>query len=120
MAYKDVKTEHAFQAFHKDLKNGEFPPVIFMYGEEGYLIRWAVGELANLFVDSSSRSVDYLIADEIENVAELTQACDTFSIFSEKRVIWAKDFPRRRTGAAAKIYCRSQSRHNTGLIMRKT
>lgn len=93
MAYKDVKTEHAFQTFHKDLKNGEFPPIIFMYGEEGYLIRWAVGELANLFVDSSSRSVDYLIADEIENVAELTQACDTFSIFSEKRVIWAKDFP---------------------------
>ena len=36
MAYKKTKTEHAYQLFHKDLKNGDIPPVIFMYGVEGY------------------------------------------------------------------------------------
>ncbi len=92
MAYKKTKTEHAYQLFHKDLKNGDIPPVIFMYGVEGYLIDWAAGALADKYADKSSMAADFLKLDEIENVNELIEACDTFSIFSTKRIIWAKDF----------------------------
>lgn len=92
MAYKNVKTEHAFQTFHKDLKTGIFPEVMFMYGEEEYLIQWACNSLANKFVDKSMRDIDFAKASENEGVDELLSLCDTFSIFSERRIIWAKDY----------------------------
>ncbi len=92
MAYKNTKTEHAFQTFHKDLKTGIFPEVIFMYGEEEYLIQWACNSLADKFVDKSMRDIDFVKAAENEEVDVLLGFCDTFSIFSERRVIWAKDY----------------------------
>lgn len=92
MAYKNTKTEHAFQTFHKDLKTNIFPEVIFMYGEEEYLIQWAANSLADKFVDKSMRDIDYVKSSENEEVQELIGLCDTFSIFSERRIIWAKDY----------------------------
>ena len=49
--------------------------------------------MADKYADKSSMAADFLKLDEIENVNELIEACDTFSIFSTKRIIWAKDFP---------------------------
>ncbi len=93
MAYQKKKSEHAFQVFHRNLKDGDFTPVIFMFGEEDYLINWAADSLADKYVDRSSVMSDFLRMDEIENVSELIEACDTFSIFSAKRIIWARNFP---------------------------
>lgn len=92
MAYKNTKGEHAFQTFHKDLKTAVFPNIIFMCGEEEYLIEWAAKSLADKFVDKSMRDMDFVKASETEEVDELIGLCDTFSIFSEKRIIWAKDY----------------------------
>lgn len=92
MAYNNTKTEHAFQTFHKDLKIGIFPEVIFMYGEEEYLIQWAVNSLANKFVDKGMRDIDYVKANENEEIDGLLAMCDTFSMISERRIIWAKDY----------------------------
>ncbi len=92
MAYKNVKTEHAFQTFHKDLKAGIFPEVIFMYGEEDYLTQWAVNSLADKYVDKGMRSMDFVKMGEDETVDEILGNCDTFSMISERRIIWAKDF----------------------------
>lgn len=94
MAYARNKTEHAFQIFHKDLKDGGFPPVIFMYGEEEYLIQWACDSLAEKFTEQSVRELDYVKIDEEDwEVDKLLEACDTFSVFSERRIIWANNFP---------------------------
>ena len=92
MAYNNVKAEHAFQTFHKDLKTNIFPEVIFMYGEEEYLIQWAVNSLADKFVEKSMRDIDYVKANENEEIDELLALCDTFSMMSERRIIWAKDY----------------------------
>ena len=92
MAYSNVKTEHAFQTFHKDLKLGIFPEVIFMHGEEEYLIQWAANSLADKFVDKGMRDIDFVKAGESEDVDELLAMCDTFSMLSERRIIWAKDY----------------------------
>ena len=53
MAYAQKKSEHAFQAFHRDLAEGNFPPVLFMYGEEEYLIEWAVQSLAEKYTEEA-------------------------------------------------------------------
>ena len=92
MAYNNMKTEHAFQTFHKDLKLGIFPEVIFMHGEEEYLIQWAANSLADKFVDKGMRDIDFVKASESEDVDELLAMCDTFSMLSERRIIWAKDY----------------------------
>ena len=92
MAYKSAKAEHAFQTFHKDLKTGFFPEVLFLIGEEEYLIEWAAKSLANKFVDKSMLDIDFVKMSENEELDEILASCDTFSIFSERRVIWAKDF----------------------------
>lgn len=92
MAYKNSKTEHAFKIFHKDLREDNFPPVIFMYGEEEYLIEWACKSLADKFTDSSMRSMDFVKLGEEDSAESLLSACDTFSVFSSKRIIWACGF----------------------------
>ena len=74
MAYNNAKAEHAFQTFHKDLKTNIFPEVIFMYGEEKYLIQWAVNSLAEKFVEKSMRDIDYVKANENEEIDEKISA----------------------------------------------
>jgi len=92
MSYNNTKTEHAFQTFHKELKNGVFPEVIFMFGEEEYLIEWAAKSLADKFVDKGMRDMDFIKISEAENVEDIVGLCDTFSMISERRIIWAKDY----------------------------
>lgn len=92
-AYNQAKTEHAFQTFHRDMAGGDFPPVIFMYGEEEYLTEWACRSLAEKFTDEAMREMDFVKLDGEEcSAADILEACDTFSIFSERRVIWANSF----------------------------
>lgn len=64
-----------------------------MYGEEEYLTEWACNSLAAALVDPSMREIDFVKIEEAEDADQLLTACDTFSMFSEKRVVWAKDFP---------------------------
>jgi len=93
MAYGKTKTEHAFQAFHKDLRSGDFSPVLFMYGEEEYLIEWACRSLAEKFTDEAMRDMDFVkIGDEECTADKILEACNTFSVFSERRIIWANNF----------------------------
>lgn len=92
-AYNQAKTEHAFQKFHKDLASGDFPPVMFMYGEEEYLIEWACKSLADKFTDRALREIDFVKTGEEDCTTDkILEACETFSMFSEKRVIWVRDF----------------------------
>ena len=93
MAYRNSVREHAFQRFHKDLKAKNFDNIIFMYGEEEYLIRWAAKSIAEPFTGGAMTDMDFVRIEEAENADTLLQACDTFSLFSEKRVVWAEDFP---------------------------
>lgn len=97
MAYKakygQTKEEHAFQTFHKELAGGTFPPVMLMYGEEEYLIEWACRSLAEKFTDEAMRNMDFVkLCGEECTVDGIIEACDTFSVFSERRIVWARDF----------------------------
>lgn len=91
--YKKEKKDHAFQVFSKDIKEGNLPNVILMYGVEGYLIHWAVTSLVKRYVNESCLALDYIKYQETgEGIAPLMQACNTFSMISERRVIWADEF----------------------------
>ncbi|MCI8609219.1 MAG: DNA polymerase III subunit delta [Firmicutes bacterium] len=91
--YKKERKEHAFQAFSKDIKEDKIPAVLFLYGEEGYLIRWAVETLVRRYVNPALAALDYVhFRGEGEDTDGVLTACDTFSMMSERRVVWAEDF----------------------------
>ena len=101
MAYRKEKKEHAFKSFTKDLKEGDIPAVLFLYGEESYLIDWAVETLVKKYVSQGSSALDYIkFHDEGETAKEIIEACNTFSMMSQRRIIWADGFAPLRSGTA--------------------
>lgn len=99
--FKKERKEHAFKAFSKDIKEKDMPSVLFLYGEEGYLINWAVESLLKRYVNPALVSLDYVkFQDEGESLAEILDACNTFSMMSERRIVWASEFPALRSSNA--------------------
>ncbi len=94
MAYGKEKSEHAFQLFNRDIKEKNIGPVLLFFGEEEFLINWACKTLAEKFVDKAFKDIDFVKEDDRDITAgQLVESCDTLSVFSERRVIWAHDFP---------------------------
>ena len=92
MAGNFGKKEHAFRTFNADIKEGNFPPVMFMYGPEEYLTEWAAGSLVKRFVNPASEALDYVVLADDCTSDQIIEAAGTFSIFSERKVVWARDF----------------------------
>lgn len=91
--YKKKSEKHAFQAFAEDLKENKINNVNLMYGVEQYLIKWAVESLVKKYVNQACTTMDYILLDEdTSTVDEIIEACETFSMFSEKRIVWVRNF----------------------------
>jgi len=96
--FKKEKKEHAFKTFSRDIKDGDMPPVLFLCGEEGYLIQWAVDTLKNRYVNPACAALDFVkFQDEGEDITQILDACNTFSMMSERRMVWADEFPALRS-----------------------
>ena len=90
----DTKIEHAFKTFAQDLKSGRDMPVIYMYGAEEYLIDWAANAVASRYIPESARAADFEKPDpDSVSMNDIISSCETFSMFSDKRVVWVKDYP---------------------------
>ena len=79
-----------------------------MYGIEQYLVKWAVDTLVKKYVNPATLSMDYVILDE-ENAScsQVIEACETFSMFSERRVVWVRNF-KPLTSDSAKGYSKEE------------
>ncbi len=92
--YNNSKTEHAFKTFAGDLKSGAEWPVLYMYGEEEYLIDWAVNTLSGRYISGSFASADFERPDpESVTMEDILRSCETVSMFSPKRIIWIREYP---------------------------
>lgn len=92
MPGSNSKKEHAFKTFTNDLKNSDFSPVIFMYGSEEYLTEWAVKCLTDRFINPSASDLDFIRLPADSSVSDILEAAGTFSMFSERRIVWVRDF----------------------------
>ena len=93
MAGNFEKKEHAFRVFSRDLKQDDFPPILFFYGTEDFLIHWAADSLEKKYVMPGAETVDYVkLSEDTQTVDQILEACNTFSMFSPRRVIWVKDY----------------------------
>ncbi len=91
MYRKPVK--HSFKVFSENLKADNISKVILMYGVEQYLVRWACESLVRKYVNPAAVSMDYIqfSGDEV-SCDQIIEACETFSMFSQRRVVWVRDF----------------------------
>ena len=93
MAGNFEKKEHAFRVFSRDLKQDDFPPILFFYGTEDFLIHWSADSLKKKYVMPGAETVDYVkLSEDTQTVDQILEACNTFSMFSPRRVIWVKDY----------------------------
>ncbi len=101
MAYTKRSPEHPYRTFFKTLNSGVFPSVILLCGEERFLIDWAEKSLREKLVMPAAAQLDETIlrADETD-ADEVTAACETFPMLSERKVVVLKDLDFSSSDAA--------------------
>lgn len=93
MTYSNNREEHSFKTFSDNIKNNDISDVILMCGTEDYLINWAVKSLVQKYINENSKQTDYVVFDQdITNINQIIDACNTFSILSSKKIVWVKNF----------------------------
>lgn len=94
-AYQNAKKrEHAFQAIGKDVKAGRVPSLVFLCGEEQYLVQWAAELLTKSYVNKACESLDFIKLDpENLTVDQIKESCETLSMLSPKRVVLIPELP---------------------------
>ena len=94
-AYSSAKkNEHAFQAIGKDIKAGVISNLVFLCGEEQYLVHWAVDLLTKTYVNEACASLDFIKLDpDTLSIDQIKESCETLSMLSPKRVVLIPEFP---------------------------
>ena len=87
---------HAYKVFAEDLSKAKLKNVMLIYGEEEYLIKWAIDSVINKYVSSATKQMNISFFDETEMsstdlVSAVCEACETLPLFSDKRVIVVKE-----------------------------
>jgi DNA polymerase-3 subunit delta len=94
MAYQGAnKKEHAFVTIGRDIKEGGFPNLLLLCGEETYLMKWALDLLVSKTVEPAARTIDYSLLDGKEiGWNDILNQCETLPMLSSKRVVAVSDF----------------------------
>lgn len=83
---------HSFKVFSENLRSNKTGRVMLMYGVEQFLVKWAVETLEGKFVNPATKAMDFVVLDEDVTCDKIIEACETFSMFSEKRIVHVKNF----------------------------
>ena len=86
------KEDRGFNVFLKELKEGTQKNVLLFSGVESYLISWAAGNVKSKYVRTGMEMMDYAVLGENASAREIVEAASTFSMLSEKRVVWVRDW----------------------------
>lgn len=88
------KKEHAFQTIGKDIKEGKIGNLVFLCGEEQYLVHWSRDLLIDRYINKTCESLDLVRLSPQEVTADkVKESCETLSMLSEKRVVVLENFP---------------------------
>ena len=87
------KEEHAFKRIARDVKAGDVPPVVVLCGKEQYLTSWGTELITDRFVNPATKALDFThFSDDTVSVDGIIEACETLSMFSERRVTAVSGF----------------------------
>lgn len=91
--YKQAEKEHAFQTIAKDLKEDKVGPVAALFGREQYLVNWSCQQIINKYINPACRELDLSVLEgEKITIDAIKEACETFTMMSEKRIVIVRDF----------------------------
>lgn len=93
MAFVKKKTEKGYREFLNDLKTGNIPAVVLLYGKEQFLVDWAVKALREKYVNKATEVMDYQVLDQEADANTVLSSLATVSMLSERRVVVVRDFP---------------------------
>lgn len=83
----------SYKEFHNDLKKEYTRNALFLYGEENYLMRWAVDLLIEENTDEDSRDFSVM---ELSGAActpdEIIESAYTYSMLGGKRIVLVRDY----------------------------
>ena len=91
MPPKKQQSKNGFREFNTMLKTDSLPGVLLLSGPEQFLTDWAVRAVKERYVSEAALSLDRQILDSC-TVQEILEACETMSMFSEKRLVLVRDF----------------------------
>ncbi len=85
--------QHSYKKIQTEIKADTLKNIMLLYGREKYLIRWACGEIKKRYVTPAAETFDFIKIDGITaDVGEVTDACETMPMLSEKKVVLVEDF----------------------------
>ena len=91
--YNEPKT-HAFRTIQKDVKSGSISNLLLFHGEEQYLVQWSYELLKSAYINPGTEAMDLLEVDGTEaDIDEIKEFCETFSMFSDKKILHITDCP---------------------------
>ena len=93
----------AFDAFSKQLRAGEVPPALYLYGEEDVLKDEAVAAVLERVVDPSLRDFNYDVRSAAQLDPDAVEAlCTTLPMMSDRRMVVIRDVESWNKKARAK------------------
>ncbi len=91
--YQGRSEEHAFKRIQRDIGDGNVKSLLFFYGEEQYLIRWAIDQLVEHFINPTSSQFNTSVFDwNTVTIEEIAEQCETLPMLSEKRIVLVENF----------------------------
>lgn len=92
--YRSEPGQHAFRRIQKDINGGRDFKTVILCGVEQYLVSWAADVLVSEYVRPGAESMDLAVLDGFyADIDVIKENCETFSMFSKKRVLKINDHP---------------------------
>lgn len=96
----------SYRDFYNDLNKGVTRNVLFLYGDENFLMKWAIDEIIAANVEPENRAYDVMeLQGEECNYDDIASVAMTYSMFGGKRVVLVRNYRPlfRKADAAAKV-----------------
>lgn len=81
------KIDYDYNRIREDIKKEDIPSLVLLFGAEQFHVEWAADLLIEKYVNPVTREMDLTIFNEKPSLEELTNACETLTMFSKRRVV---------------------------------
>lgn len=79
--------DYDYKRILEDIKNEEIPSVVLLFGPEQFHVEWATDKLIEKYINPVTRELDVTVFNEKPSVEEIINACETLTMFSERRLV---------------------------------
>ena len=80
--------QHAFKQFQEDIKKEEIKNLVFLYGNEIYLVDWAIDALISRYINPNTKDFDFVsISGNQATYENVKAASETLPFGSERKIV---------------------------------